>query len=46
MLRPSDSPEANDKIMNDIKAWRFTPYSKDGRAVAVCSTLVLAYVIE
>ncbi len=46
LLRPSDYNDANEKIVDDVKKWRFRPVLVDGKPSAVCTRLVFLYQLE
>jgi hypothetical protein len=46
LLRGSDYNDANDKVVADIKEWRFRPYVVDGKPIPVCAPVILRYSIE
>ncbi len=46
LLKPSEYNDANDKVVADLKQWRFRPYLIDGKPSPVCAPVVLRYSIE
>lgn len=46
LIKPSDYSDANERVLADVKAWRFQPFTIDGIAVPVCTTLLFIYKLE
>jgi len=46
LVRPSDYNDANDKILADIRQWRFRAYLEGGKPMPVCTVVLLRYSIE
>jgi hypothetical protein len=44
-VKSSDYADANEKVLSDIRKWRFRPYIYNGAAVPVCSATLLQYQI-
>jgi protein TonB len=44
-VKSSDYADANEKILSDIRKWRFRPYIYNGAPVPVCSATLLQYQI-
>jgi TonB family protein len=45
-VKSSDYTDANEKVMADVRKWRFRPYLLEGRPVPVCTATLLNYQIE
>jgi TonB family protein len=46
LVKPSGYEDADDKIVTEVRAWRFQPTIVDGRAVPVCTRLIFNYQIQ
>jgi hypothetical protein len=46
LVRPSDYNDANEKILADIRHWRFKAYLDGGKPTPVCTVVLLRYSIE
>jgi TonB family protein len=46
LLKPSDYEDANERILSDIRKWRFRPYLLGGQPVPVCTRVVFVYQME
>ncbi len=43
LFKPSPYDDANDKIVADVRAWRFKPYLVSGQPAKICTRLALIY---
>ena len=46
LVRPSEYNDANEKILADIRQWRFRAYLDGGKPTPVCTVVLLRYSIE
>ena len=46
LMKGSEYDEANNKIVGDIKKWRFKPYMSGGVATPVCTAVMLNYQVN
>lgn len=43
MLKPSGFPAYDAKMQREMRAWRYRPYTVDGVAKAVCTSIIFIY---
>jgi len=46
LIKPSVYDDANEKILADVRKWRFKPYLINGQAAPVCTGLLFIYQLE
>jgi hypothetical protein len=46
LVRPSEYNDANEKILADLRQWRFKAYLDGGKPTPVCTVVLLRYSIE
>jgi protein TonB len=46
LVRSSDYGDANEKVLSDIRKWRFRPYLLNGSPVPVCTAALLSYQLQ
>src|SRR5262249_44689232 len=46
LVKASDYADANERILAEVKKWRFRPYLYNGQPVPVCTATLLNYQIE
>jgi TonB family protein len=46
LVKSSDYGDANEKVLSDIRKWRFRPYMNNGVAVPVCTATLLTYQLQ
>lgn len=46
LVKSSDYGDANEKILSDIRKWRFRPYMSNGVAIPVCTATLLTYQLQ
>jgi hypothetical protein len=46
LVKASDYTDANEKVVADVRRWRFRPYVANGAPVPVCTAALLNYAIE
>jgi TonB family protein len=45
LRKSSDYADANEKVVADVRRWRFRPYMDSGHPVPVCTAAILQYSI-
>ncbi|HKA90814.1 MAG TPA: TonB family protein [Haliangiales bacterium] len=46
IVKSSGSAEADDRVRDGVRAWRYRPYTVNGRAVPACAGVLMRYEIE
>jgi hypothetical protein len=46
LMKASQYDEANEKVISEIKKWKFKPYMENGAATPVCSAAMLNYQVN
>ena len=45
-MKSSDYSDANEKVLAEVRKWRFRPYLSAGEPIPVCTATLLNYQIE